>query len=105
MTDSTVITVEKRGSFRDELTDPLRTGARELVARAVEAELAQLLSAQAHRKLPDGRSAVVRNGYQPGAGDRDRDRFGAGADSRVRSRDGSGVAGIAQKLSQTSLRK
>ena len=65
MTDSTVITVEKRGSFRDELTDPLRTGARELVARAVEAELAQLLSAQAHRKLPDGRSAVVRNGYQP----------------------------------------
>lgn len=64
MTDSTVISLEKRG-FRDELTDLLRRGARELVARAVEAELAELLSAQAGRRLPDGRSAVVRNGYQP----------------------------------------
>ena len=66
MTDSTtVISLEKRGWFKDELTDLLRTGARELIAGAVEAELAELLSEHAERKLADGRSAVVRNGYQP----------------------------------------
>ena len=66
MTDSTtVISLEKRGWFKDELTELLRTGARELIAGAVEAELAELLSEYAGRKLPDGRSAVVRNGYQP----------------------------------------
>lgn len=65
MTDSTVISLATRGSFRDELTEVLRRGARQLVADAVEAELAELLSEQAGRKLPDGRSAVVRNGYQP----------------------------------------
>ena len=65
MTDSTVISLEKRGSFRDELTEVLRRGARELVAQAVEAELAELLAGYADRRLSDGRSAVVRNGYQP----------------------------------------
>ena len=65
MTDSTVISLERRGSFKDELTDLLRTGARELIAGAVEVELAELLSEHAGRKLSDGRSAVVRNGYQP----------------------------------------
>ena len=66
MTDSTtVISLEKRGSFKDGLTDLLRTGARELIADAVEAELAELLSEHGERRLPDGRSALVRNGYQP----------------------------------------
>ncbi len=66
MTDSTtVISPEKRGSFKDGLTDLLRTGARELIADAVEAELAELLSEHGERRLPDGRSALVRNGYQP----------------------------------------
>ncbi len=66
MTDSTtVISLEKRGRFKDELTELLRTGARELIAGAVEAELAELLSEHAGRKLADGRQAVVRNGYQP----------------------------------------
>ena len=92
MTDSTVIALEKRGSFKDELTEFLRASARELVAGAVEAEVAELLSAQAGRKLPDGRSAVVRNGYQP-----EREIVtGIGAVPvqipRVRSRDGEPVS-------------
>ena len=92
MTDSTtVVSLEQRGSFRDELTDLLRTGARELIAGAVEAELAELLRGHAERRLPDGRSAVVRNGYQP-----EREIVtGIGSVPvripRVRSRDGSPV--------------
>ncbi len=92
MTESTtVVSLDERGSFRDELTDLLRTGARELIAGAVEAELAELLSGHAERRLPDGRSVVVRNGYQP-----EREIVtGIGSVPvripRVRSRDGAAV--------------
>jgi putative transposase len=52
-----------------EETDPLhallRTGARELIAQAVEAELAGFLGGFAEQRLQDGRRAVVRNGYLP----------------------------------------
>ena len=49
----------------DPLTELLRSGARELVAQAVEAELQVLLEQHAEHQLPDGRKAVVRNGYLP----------------------------------------
>lgn len=78
-----------------EETDPLhallREGAKELIARAVEAELAVFLDAYGDRRLEDGRGAVVRNGYLPertvqtGIGDVEvrvpkvRDRSGGGA--------------------------
>ena len=65
MTDSTVISLGRRGWSRDELTEFLRMSSREAVARAVEAEVSELLSSYAGRKLEDGRQAVVRNGYQP----------------------------------------
>ncbi|MFB2962836.1 transposase, partial [Aeromonas jandaei] len=72
------------------LTDLLRVGARDLIAQAVEAELQALLEHHAQRKLPDGRQAVVRNGFLPertiqtGLGDVEikvpkvRDRSGSG---------------------------
>ena len=89
MTDSTVISLEERGSFKDALTDVLRAGAKKLIAVAVEAELAELLSSTAGRRLVDGRSAVVRNGYQPAR----EVVTGIGPVSvripRIRSRDGS----------------
>ncbi len=91
MTDSTVISLEERGSFKDALTDVLRAGAKKLIAVAVEAELAELLSSTAGRRLVDGRSAVVRNGYQPAR----EVVTGIGPVSvripRIRSRDGSPV--------------
>ena len=78
-----------------EETDPLhallRAGARELIARAVEAELTGFLEGLAEQRLEDGRRAVVRNGYLPertvqtGIGDVEvrvpkvRDRCGGGA--------------------------
>jgi putative transposase len=53
----------------NEETDPLhallRAGARELIAQAVEAELASFLEGVAGQRLEDGRQAVVRNGYLP----------------------------------------
>ncbi|EGV28694.1 transposase mutator type [Thiorhodococcus drewsii AZ1] len=66
-------------------------GARELIAQAVEAELASFLAGYADQRLEDGRRVVVRNGYLPertvqtGLGDvtvkvpKVRDRRGGGA--------------------------
>lgn len=49
----------------DPLSELLRVGARGLIAQAVEAELALMLLKHEDNKLPDGRPAVVRNGYLP----------------------------------------
>ncbi len=62
MTDSNV--VELKAPTQDALGELLKTGARQLLAQAVEAELAELLSRHADR-LVDGKQAVVRNGYLP----------------------------------------
>ena len=48
----------------DPLHALLRAGARELIAKAVEAELASFLESVAGQRLEDGRRAVVRNGYR-----------------------------------------
>lgn len=52
-------------STTDVLTALLRNGARQLIAQAVEAELAVLLEEHSNLHLPDGRKALVRNGYLP----------------------------------------
>ncbi|MEH6473647.1 MAG: IS256 family transposase [Halopseudomonas sp.] len=74
----------------DPLTDLLRSGARQLISQAVEAELQTLLDQHANTRLIDGRQAVVRNGHLPertvqtGIGDIEikvpkvRDRSGSG---------------------------
>ncbi len=48
----------------DSLTELLRIGAKALISKAVEAELAEMLSLHTD-KLEDGRKTVVRNGYLP----------------------------------------
>src|SRR5680860_130770 len=74
----------------DPLTELLRSGARQLIAQAVEAELQTLLDQHANMHLTDGRQAIVRNGHLPertvqtGIGDVEikvpkvRDRSGSG---------------------------
>ena len=74
----------------DPLHELLRQGARDLIAKAVEAELLTLLERHADQLTDDGRRAVVRNGYLPrrtiqtGVGDVEiqvpkvRDRSGSG---------------------------
>jgi len=75
----------------DPLHALLRAGARELIAKAVEAELESFLEGVAGQRLEDGRQAVVRNGYLPER----RVQTGIGAVGvrvpKVRDRSGGGV--------------
>ena len=66
MNNNTIIKLKTpEGNVEDALTELLRTGSRKLIAEAVEAELSALLEHYAQLKTPDGRAAVVRNGYLP----------------------------------------
>jgi putative transposase len=56
---------ETEKGLYDPLTEVLRQGAKDLIRKAVEAELSEMLSAYSDVRLLDGRSAVVRNGYLP----------------------------------------
>jgi len=91
MTKSTLTAaLQPENSAIDPLSEVLRSGARQLIAQAVEAELQALLDQHANVRLPDGRQAVVRNGHLPertvqtGIGDVEvrvpkvRDRSGSG---------------------------
>lgn len=53
------------GEFKDQLTEILRQGARNLVLQAVEAEFASFLQSHADALLEDGRKRVVRHGHLP----------------------------------------
>lgn len=55
---------EIKSPVEDALTEVLRQGAQQLLAKAVEFELKQLLSQYEDMKI-DGKQAVVRNGYLP----------------------------------------
>lgn len=66
MEENTVVAFRNPSNFQDDpLTEVLRTGARQLLSQAVEAEVASFL--EAHGALVDdaGRRRVVRNGYLP----------------------------------------
>ena len=75
----------------DPLTEVLRQGAQRLLAHAIEAEIAMLLAQYADRHDPQGRQAVVRNGYLPAP----EVQTGIGAVRvkvpRVRDRSGAGI--------------
>jgi transposase-like protein len=51
--------------FSDPLTEVLRSGARTLLAQAVEAEVAAFLASHADQRTADGRQRVVRHGHLP----------------------------------------
>jgi len=95
VTDTNVFALVQPGTFTDRLTDVLRDGARALLARAVEAEVAGFLAEHADKSTDDGRQRLVRHGHLPersimtGIGavevcvPRVRDRL-SGADDRIR---------------------
>jgi transposase-like protein len=60
-----VIKLVQPGAFDDPLTEVLRNGARALLARAVEAEVADFLGKHADLQTEDGRRRVVRHGHLP----------------------------------------
>ena len=53
------------GEVRDALTEVLRQGAQQLLAQAIETEVAEFLSQYRDQKDEAGRARVVRNGYLP----------------------------------------
>ena len=65
MTDTNVFQLSQPGDFADPLTEVLRKGARALLAQAVEAEVATLLSRYADETTYDGRKRLVRHGHLP----------------------------------------
>jgi putative transposase len=65
MKTDTVVSLRQPGEFADPLTEILRKGARQLLAQAVEAEVAEALAAHAHLTTGDGRQRVVRHGHMP----------------------------------------
>src|SRR5215207_5813956 len=65
MTETNVFHLSQPGTFTDSLTEVLRNGARALLAQAVEAEVAALLSSHADKVTDDGRHRLVRHGHLP----------------------------------------
>ena len=65
MKKDNVISLEKPAENRDILTEILQAGAKELLTKAVQAELTEFLSQYQDVVDGQGRRAVVRNGYLP----------------------------------------
>ena len=65
MTETNVFQLAQPGSFTDSLTEVLRDGACALLARAVEAEVAEVLAKYAELKTDGGRQRLVRHGHLP----------------------------------------
>src|ERR671913_1570920 len=65
MSDSTVVPLRQPDEVDDPLTAILRSGARRLLAQAVEAEAEAFLATMKAVRLADGRERVVRHGHAP----------------------------------------
>jgi putative transposase len=64
-TPTTIVRLRQPEEIDDPLTQVLRTGARRLLAQAVEMEAEVFLAAMQDLKLPDGRARLVRHGHGP----------------------------------------
>src|SRR5512141_2230068 len=62
MSKDNVIALKKPEAIKDLLTEVIRTGARQLLAAAIEAEVEEFLAAH---NSPEGKARFVRNGYLP----------------------------------------
>jgi putative transposase len=62
---SNVVRLRQPDEIDDPLTDVLRSGARRLLAQAVELEAEAFLAGLRELKLPDGRDRLVRHGHGP----------------------------------------
>ena len=94
-----IVRLRQSDEIIDPLTDVLRSGARRLLAQAVEMEADDFIAAMKELKLADGRDRIVRHGHGPersiqtGIGPvpvrrvKIRDRGANGEAERVRFRD------------------
>ncbi|MEO1918348.1 MAG: tetratricopeptide repeat protein, partial [Paracoccaceae bacterium] len=65
MERSNIVDFARREEMTDALTDLLRTGAQQLIAAAVEAELGGYMAQFSELRTDNGHAAVVRNGHHP----------------------------------------
>jgi putative transposase len=65
VSNDTVTKLIQPGTFDDQLTDVLRSGARALLRHAVEAEITDFLGRYADLKTSRGQRRIVRHGYLP----------------------------------------
>jgi putative transposase len=65
MSINTVVPLRQPDEVDDPLTAVLRSGARRLLAQAIEAEAEAFLTAMKGERLPDGRERIVRHGHGP----------------------------------------
>ena len=65
METTNIVDFARRDGMSDALTELLKTGAQQLIATAVEAELVSYLAQFAGLRTEDGHAAVVRNGHHP----------------------------------------
>ncbi|UFN51742.1 IS256 family transposase (plasmid) [Roseomonas sp. OT10] len=65
MSDTTVVPLRQPETVEDPLTAVLRSGARRLLAQAIEAEAEAFLAEMKGERLPDGRERLVRHGHGP----------------------------------------
>ena len=65
MSEDTVVKLVLPGTFTDQLTEILRSGARALLTQAVEAEVAEFLAKHSDLKTEGGFARVVRHGHLP----------------------------------------
>jgi len=65
MSNDTIIALRDPDTIDDPLTQVLREGARELLAKAIEAEVADFLEAHAGLRTGAGLKRIVRHGYGP----------------------------------------
>ena len=63
--NSNVVSLRQPDEIDDPLTSILRSGARQLLAQAVEMEAEAFLVAMKDLKLADGRDRLVRHGHGP----------------------------------------
>ncbi len=62
---SSVVPLRQPDAIDDPLTAVLRSGARRLLAQAIEAEADAFLAEMKSLQLPDGRDRIVRHGHGP----------------------------------------
>ena len=65
METTNIVDFARRDEMTDVLTELLKSGAQQLIASAVEAELAGYMAQFSGVRTPTGHAAVVRNGYHP----------------------------------------
>jgi hypothetical protein len=65
MSNTTVLPLRQPDTVEDPLTAILRSGARRLLAQAIEAEAEAFLAGMKEERLADGRERLVRHGHGP----------------------------------------